>query len=119
METRSPRKLPRRSISTSQLKAQKSSDLSVIIAIEGDVRRAEEKLESERQRLSQAVIKWLETYGEKVRRIDRDHDEEYEIPHYGSALAVENGVVQLFVRRLRYRDGTARTIGTIRRISTE
>ena len=109
---------PPRKSSSSSLKSQKSQDLALIIEIEEAVRQAEEHLESERARLSEAVIRWLETYGEKTKRFDRDSDEEYEIPHYGSALAVENGVVQLFVRRLRNREGV-RTIGTLRRIATE
>lgn len=115
----SPRSQPpsRKSSSTS-IKTQKSLDLTKIIHIEEEVRQAEELLESKRAKLSEAVINWLETYGERAKRFDRDSEEEYEIPHYPSALRVEGGAVQLFVRRLRNRDGV-RTIGTLRRIATE
>jgi len=105
--------------STTRQKAQRTSDLSGILAAETDVRAAELELERERERLSALVLAWLEQWGTKVKRIDRESNESYTVPHYGAALAVDNGVIQLFARRLRSKDGSTRIIGTMRRISTE
>ena len=100
-------------------KAQRISDLGSILAAENDVRAAETELETQRERLSKLVLNWLDTWGKQVVKTDRESNESYSVPHFGSALPVDNGVIQLFARRLRNRDGSFRIIGTLRRISTE
>ena len=110
---------PASSGSSVRHKAQRTNDLSGILAAEGDVRAAEAELEVQRERLSKLVLTWLETWGQQVERHDRESNESYSVPHYGAALAVDNGVIQLFARRLRSKDGSTRIIGTLRRILTE
>lgn len=106
--------------SSTKLRAasQRDADLEAILVAEKAVREGEEIMEELRGRLSESIVNWLDKYGERQTRIDRELDEEYTVPHYPHALPAADGVFQLFVRRSKNRQGEVKLTGTMRRIST-